>query len=168
MSVVSEFRQFISRGNVIDLAVGVIIGAAFGKIVTVLVDGVIMPPIGLILGKVDFSDLKIVLAPEDAASKTAEVAIAYGAFINTVIQFVIVAIAVFLLVKLVNAARRKEAEAPAPSAPPAPTPSEALLTEIRDLLAAQRTAPAAEGVPAAEAAVVRKPAVRKPAAPKKT
>ncbi len=173
MSVISEFRQFISRGNVIDLAVGVIIGAAFGKIVTVLVDGIIMPPIGLLLGKVDFSDLKIVLAPEDAATKTAEVAIAYGAFINTVIQFVIVAMAVFLLVKLVNSARRKEAEGPAPSAPPAPTPSEELLTEIRDLLAAQRAAPpVAKVVPVkAEAAptkaVVRKPAVKKPAAPKK-
>jgi large conductance mechanosensitive channel len=130
-------------------------------------------PIGLLLGKVDFSDLKIVLAPEDAATKTAEVAIAYGAFINTVIQFVIVAMAVFLLVKLVNAARRNEAEGPAPSAPPAPTPSEELLTEIRDLLAAQRAAPpVARVVPvkaevAATKAVVRKPAVKKPAAPKK-
>ena len=173
MGVVSEFRQFISRGNVIDLAVGVIIGAAFGKIVTVLVDGIIMPPIGLILGKVDFSDLKIVLAPEDAATKTAEVAIAYGAFINTIIQFLIVAFAVFTLVKLVNAARRKEAETPAPSEPPAPTPSEALLTEIRDLLAAQKAlAPAPKVVPVkAEAAptkaVVRKPVAKKPAAPKK-
>ncbi|MDB5472116.1 MAG: large conductance mechanosensitive channel protein [Caulobacter sp.] len=171
MGVVSEFRQFISRGNVIDLAVGVIIGAAFGKIVTVLVDGIIMPPIGLLLGKVDFAQLKIVLAPEDVATKTAEVAIAYGAFINTLIQFVIVAIAVFLLVKLVNTVRRQEAEAPAP-AEPAPTPSEALLTEIRDLLAARRAAPPARVVPVkAEAAttpaVVRKPAARKPAAPKK-
>ncbi|NBB14146.1 large-conductance mechanosensitive channel protein MscL [Caulobacter sp. SLTY] len=172
MSVVSEFRQFISRGNVIDLAVGVIIGAAFGKIVTVLVDGIIMPPIGLILGKVDFSDLKLVLAPK--VGDTAEVAIAYGAFINTIIQFMIVAFAVFLLVKLVNAARRKEAEAPAPSAPPAPTPSEALLTEIRDLLAAQKAAaPAPKVVPVkAEAApakaVVRKPAAKKPPATKKT
>ena len=171
MSVISEFRQFISRGNVIDLAVGVIIGAAFGKIVTVLVDGIIMPPIGLILGKVDFADLKIVLAPEDVATKTAEVAIAYGSFINTIIQFVIVAMAVFLLVKLVNAARRKEAEGPAPSAPPAPTPSEELLTEIRDLLAAQRAAPPVAKVVPVKAevapAVVRKPAVKKPAAPKK-
>jgi large conductance mechanosensitive channel len=170
MGVVSEFRQFISRGNVIDLAVGVIIGAAFGKIVTVLVDGVIMPPIGLLLGKVDFSDLKIVLAPK--VGDTAEVAITYGAFINTVIQFLIVAVAVFLLVKIVNAARRKEAEEPAPSEPPAPTPSEALLTEIRDLLAAQKAAPAAKVMPVTEAAptraVVRKPAAKKPAAPKKT
>ena len=171
MGVVSEFRQFISRGNVIDLAVGVIIGASFGKIVTVFVDGIIMPPIGLALGKVDFAELKIVLAPK--VGETAEVAITYGAFINTIIQFLIVAVAVFLLVKLVNAARRKEAEGPAPSTPPAPTPSEELLTEIRDLLAAQKAAPpVARVVPVkAEAApvkaVVRKPAVKKPAAPKK-
>lgn len=170
MGVIGEFRQFISRGNVIDLAVGVIIGAAFGKIVTVLVDGIIMPPIGLVLGKVDFSQLKIVLAPK--VGDTAEVAIAYGAFINTIIQFLIVAMAVFVLVKIVNAARRKEAEEPAPSEPPAPTPSEALLTEIRDLLAAQQKA-APKVVPvkteaAAEKAVVRKPAVKKQTAPKKT
>ena len=171
MSVVSEFRQFISRGNVIDLAVGVIIGAAFGKIVTSLVEQVIMPPIGLILGKVDFSDLKWVLTTADPASKTAEVAIGYGAFINTIIQFLIVAFAVFLLVKLVNAARRKEAEKPADAAPPAPTPSEALLTAIRDLLAAQQASPAARLIPAeaaAEKAVARKPAARKPSAPKQT
>ena len=136
MSVVSEFRQFISRGNVIDLAVGVIIGGAFGKIVTSLVEQIIMPPIGLLLARVDFSDLKIVLAAADPAKKAVEVALGYGAFINTVIQFVIVAFAVFLLVKAVNAMRRKEAEAPAPSTPPAPTPSELLLIEIRDLLAA--------------------------------
>ncbi len=142
MSVVSEFRQFISRGNVIDLAVGVIIGGAFGKIVTSLVEQIIMPPIGLLLARVDFSDLKIVLAAADPAKKAAEVALGYGAFINTVIQFVIVAFAVFLLVKAVNTMRRKEAEAPAPSTPPAPTPSELLLIEIRDLLAAgQKPAP---------------------------
>jgi large conductance mechanosensitive channel len=142
LSVVSEFRQFISRGNVIDLAVGVIIGGAFGKIVTSLVEQIIMPPIGLLLARVDFSDLKIVLAAADPAKKAAEVALGYGAFINTVIQFVIVAFAVFLLVKAVNTMRRKEAEAPAPSTPPAPTPSELLLIEIRDLLAAgQKPAP---------------------------
>ena len=132
MSVFSEFRAFISRGNVVDLAVGVIIGAAFGKIVTSLVEQIIMPPIGWLIGKVDFSALKLVLAPADPASKTAEVAIGYGAFINTVIQFVIVAFAVFLMVKLVNALRRKEAEAPVE--PAAPTTTEALLAEIRDEL----------------------------------
>jgi len=133
MGVIDEFRQFIARGNVIDLAVGVIIGAAFGRITTSLVEQVIMPPIGLLIGRVDFAELKLVLAQADEAAEQAEVAIAYGAFINTLIQFMIVAFAVFMLVKLVNAVRRKEAEAPAP-VPPAPTPSEALLTEIRDLL----------------------------------
>ena len=132
MSIFKEFREFIARGNVIDLAVGVIIGAAFGKIVTSLVEQVIMPPIGLVLGKVDFSQLKIVLQPADAVAKKAEVAIQYGAFFNTVIQFLIVAAVVFLIVKMVNSLRRQEAEAPA--APPAPTTSEALLMEIRDAL----------------------------------
>ncbi|HWA60317.1 MAG TPA: large-conductance mechanosensitive channel protein MscL [Caulobacteraceae bacterium] len=132
MSILKEFREFIARGNVIDLAVGVIIGGAFGKIITSLVDQVVMPPIGFVLGKVDFSQLKLVLLPADAAAKQAEVAIGYGAFLNTVIQFLIVAAVVFLMVKAINSLRRKEAEAP--SAPPAPTPSEALLTEIRDLL----------------------------------
>lgn len=133
MTIFKEFREFIARGNVIDLAVGVIIGAAFGKITTSLVEQVVMPPIGLVLGKVDFSQLKWVLQPADAATKTAEVAIQYGAFFNTLIQFVIVAWVVFMLVKLVNALRRQQAAEPQ-AAPPAPTPSEALLTEIRDLL----------------------------------
>jgi large conductance mechanosensitive channel len=136
MSVIKEFREFIARGNVIDLAVGVIIGAAFNKIVTSLVDQVVMPPIGLAMGGLDFSKLEWVLKPEDPATEAVEkVAIMYGAFINTIIQFLITAFAVFLLVKLVNAARRKQEEAPAEA--PAPTPSEALLTEIRDLLKAR-------------------------------
>jgi len=130
-----EFREFIARGNVVDLAVGVIIGAAFGAIVKSLVDQIIMPPIGLITGGVDFAQLKWVLKPADAATKHAEVAIAYGAFINTVIQFVIVAFVIFLIVKAVNSLKREEAAEPA--APPAPTASEALLTEIRDLLKAR-------------------------------
>ena len=134
MGVFSEFREFIARGNVIDLAVGVIIGAAFGKIVTSLVDQVIMPPIGLALGGLDFSSLKIVLKPDDPATKAIEeVAIQYGAFINTLIQFLIVAFVIFLMVKAINSLRRQEAEAPA--APPAPTTTEALLMEIRDSLA---------------------------------
>jgi large conductance mechanosensitive channel len=132
MTIIKEFREFIARGNVVDLAVGVIIGAAFGKIVTSLVEQVVMPPVGLILGRVDFNDLKIVLQPADGAKKSAEVAILYGAFVNTIIQFVIVAAVVFLMVKVLNAVRRKEAEAPPPH--PAPTPTEALLTEIRDAL----------------------------------
>jgi len=157
MSVFSEFRAFISRGNVVDLAVGVIIGAAFGKIVTSLVEQIVMPPIGWLIGKVDFSALKLVLAPADPATKTAEVAIGYGAFINTVIQFVIVAFAVFLLVKVVSALRR--AEAAAPAEPAAPTPQETLLTEIRDLLALQTT-------PAKAAAAIAPKVAAKPAAKK--
>ncbi len=137
MSVVKEFRDFIAKGNVVDLAVGVIIGAAFGKIVTSLVEQVVMPPIGLLLGQVDFSDLKLVLKPADLAAKTEEVAILYGAFINTIIQFVIVAAAVFLMVKLVNNLRREEAAAPE-AAPAAPTTTELLLTEIRDALEAKK------------------------------
>lgn len=133
MTVLTEFKEFIARGNVVDLAVGVIIGAAFGKIVTSLVEQVIMPPIGLALGRVDFANMKWVLAPENPATEAIEeVAIQYGAFINTLIQFLIVAFVVFMLVKAINKLRRAEAEAPA--APPAPTASEALLTEIRDAL----------------------------------
>ncbi len=135
MSMAREFREFIARGNVIDLAVGVIIGGAFGKIVTSLVDQIVMPPIGLILGKVDFSQLKIVLQPADPSRKLAQVAIGYGAFLNTVIQFLIVAFIIFLMIKLLNVMRREEAKAPA--APPAPTPTETLLGEIRDLLKAR-------------------------------
>jgi len=130
--MIKEFRDFIARGNVIDLAVGVIIGAAFGKIVTSLVDQIIMPPIGLLLGKVDFSELKFVLQPADPAKKAAEVALGYGAFANTVIQFLIVAVVIFLMVKLLSFTRKKEATEPAP--PPAPSPTEVLLTEIRDAL----------------------------------
>ena len=128
-----EFREFIARGNVVDLAVGVIIGGAFGAIVKSLVDQVIMPPIGLITGGIDFSQLKVLLKP--GVGKTPEVAIAYGAFLNTVITFLIVAFVIFLVVKAVNSLRREEAAAP--PADPAPTPSEALLTEIRDLLKAR-------------------------------
>ena len=137
MSVVKEFRDFIAKGNVVDLAVGVIIGASFGKIVTSLVEQVVMPPIGLVLGRVDFSNLEWVLVPEDAATEAVEkVAIQYGAFINTLIQFVIVAFVIFLMVKLVNTRRRETAAAP-DAAPAAPTPTEALLTEIRDALKAR-------------------------------
>jgi large conductance mechanosensitive channel len=135
MSMGSEFKEFISRGNVIDLAVGVIIGAAFGKIVSALVDLVIMPPIGMITGGIDFSQLKFVLKPGDPAHKIAETAVQYGAFLNTVIQFVIIAFVIFVMVKAINNLRRKEAAAPA--APPAPTKTEALLEEIRNLLRAR-------------------------------
>ena len=130
MGIFSEFREFIARGNVIDLAVGVIIGASFNKIVESLVTQVVMPPIGLLTGGLDFSKLQWVLKPDDPATAASElVAIQYGAFVNTLIQFLIVAWVIFLLVKGVNALRRQQEEAPA-----APSPSEALLTEIRDLL----------------------------------
>lgn len=140
MKIFSEFREFISRGSVIDLAVGVIIGAAYSKLVTSAVDQVIMPPIGLMMGGVDFSQFKLVLKP--AAGKTPEVAVQYGVFINTLIQFVIIAATVFLLVKLVNTVKRlavvQEHQAAAAAAP---SPTEILLREIRDLLKAGQAAP---------------------------
>ena len=133
MSLLTEFREFAARGNVVDLAVGVIIGASFGKIVTSLVDQVVMPPIGLLLGKVDFSKMEWVLVPENPATEAVEkVAIQYGAFINTLIQFVIVAFVVLLAVKAINKMRREQ-----PAEPAAPTPTEALLAEIRDELKAR-------------------------------
>ena len=134
MSMLKEFKEFAMRGNVIDLAVGVVIGGAFGKIVTSLVNDVIMPPIGLLTGGVDFSDMKWVLKPADntdPAHKIAEVAINYGVFINTLIQFIIIAFAIFLVVKAINRLSRKQEEAAPPAAPPADV---VLLTEIRDLL----------------------------------
>jgi large conductance mechanosensitive channel len=125
-----EFKEFIARGNVIDLAVGVIIGVAFNAIVNSLVNGVIMPPIGLATGGLDFSKLEVVLRPDDPATTAVEtVAIQYGAFINTIIQFLIVAFVIFLVVKAVNRMRREQ-----PATPAAPTATELLLTEIRDSL----------------------------------
>ncbi len=143
MSVFSEFRDFIARGNVVDLAVGVIIGGAFGKIVTSLVDDVVMPPIGLVLGGVDFSALKIVLKAADPAKKAAEVAIGYGAFLNTIIQFLILAVVIFLVVKGINSLRREEAveEAPPQPAPPAKNSSPKSATCWRPGRRAPRSAP---------------------------
>ena len=135
MGMVSEFKEFLSRGSVVDLAVGVVIGGAFGKITSTLVDKVIMPPIGLLLGGVDFAALKIVLKPADAAKKTAEVAVGYGEFINVCIDFFVIALVVFLVVKAYNHMKRDEPAAP--EAPPAPSAEETLLGEIRDLLAAR-------------------------------
>ena len=137
MKIAQEFREFISRGNVIDLAVGVIIGAAFGKIVNSLVAEVIMPPIGAMMKGVDFSSLFVSLDGKSyetlAAAKTAGApVIGYGIFMNTVIEFLIIAACVFLLVKVVNKIKREPA--PAPTAPPEPTRSEVLLAEIRDAL----------------------------------
>lgn len=132
MSMMSEFKAFAMRGSVVDLAVGVVIGAAFGKIVTSLVNDIIMPPIGILTGGVDFADLKWVLKPVnniDPAHKIAEVAVQYGVFINTMIQFVIIAFAIFMAVKAINRMSRKEEAAPS-----APSADVVLLTEIRDLL----------------------------------
>lgn len=133
----NEFRTFIARGNVIDLAVGIIIGAAFTAVVNSLVTDIIMPPIGVATGGVDFSDLFVTLSGGDypsleAAKAAGAATFNYGVFLNTVINFFIVAFAVFVLVKQVNRFRRREAVAP--STPPAPTRSELLLEEIRDLL----------------------------------
>jgi len=129
--MLSEFKAFAMRGNVMDLAVGVVIGAAFGKIVSSLVDQIIMPPIGFIIGGVDFSAYKWILQAAGPDGK-GEVAIQFGAFLNTIIQFAIVALAIFLVIKLMN--RLIKREEAAPSAPPADV---VLLTEIRDLLRAK-------------------------------
>ena len=134
MSIFSEFREFIARGNVIDLAVGVIVGAAFNDIVKSLVDNVVMPPIGLALSGIDFAHLEWVLKPDNPLTKANElVAIQYGLFFNAIIKFVIVAWVIFLMVKGVNAIRRKDAAQPTEEKA-APPPQEALLAEIRDLL----------------------------------
>jgi len=139
--MLKEFKEFAMRGNVIDLAIGIIIGAAFGKIVTSFVNDIIMPPIGLLMGNVDFSNLFVNLDMSQTYASVAEAETAgapiikYGIFINTVIDFVIVAFAIFLVIRAINKFRRKEATAPTP--PPAPTTEEKLLAEIRDLLRAQ-------------------------------
>ncbi len=138
MSILTEFREFAVKGNVVDMAVGIIIGAAFGKIVSSLVEDVIMPPIGLLLGQVDFSDLFINFSGQEFASLAAARAAgapvnAYGSFINGVINFIIVAFAVFMLVKQINRLKRL-AGAEEQAAPPPPPREEVLLEEIRDLL----------------------------------
>ena len=130
MSIVREFKEFALRGNVVDLAVGIIIGISFGKIVSSLVNDVIMPPIGLALGGLDFSNLLVTL--KAASGTEPAVSLRYGMFINTVIDFIIVAFVIFLLVKGMNSLKRKQEEKPA--APPEPPKQEVLLTEIRDLL----------------------------------
>ena len=132
MSFIHDFKEFVSRGNVVDLAVGVVIGAAFGKIVSALVDNVVMPPIGYVIGGIDFSELVIRIGNPvtDAAGKvTGGAVIHYGVFINTVIQFAIIAFAIFLVVKLINRVMPKKAAAPA-----GPSAEVLLLTEIRDIL----------------------------------
>lgn len=136
MSMIKEFKEFAMRGNVVDMAVGVIIGGAFGKITSSLVNDVMMPPLGVLLGGIDFKDkavtLKQAVVDASGAVTSPEVVLKYGVFINTVIDFVIVAFALFLVIKAMNSLKKKEAAAPAaPAAPPADI---VLLTEIRDAL----------------------------------
>lgn len=135
--MIQEFKDFIMRGNVLELAVAVIIAGAFGTVVTSFTNDIILPPIGLMLGGVDFSSLAIMLQPEvlNAAGEVTQeaVKISYGSFIQTIINFVIIAFVIFMVVKAYNASQKKEEEAPA--APPAPSNEEVLLTQIRDLLA---------------------------------
>ena len=130
MSMMKEFRDFAMRGNVVDMAVGIVIGAAFGKIITAFVNGVLMPPIGLLVGGVDFSELSMIL--QEASGEVAAVTLNYGAFIQTVVDFIIIAFAIFMVVKAMNKMKKKEEAKPA--APPKPSAEENLLTEIRDLL----------------------------------
>ena len=136
---INEFKQFAVKGNAVDMAVGVIIGGAFGKIVSSIVNDIIMPPIGWLIGGVNFSDLKCTLPAVDIAGleKMQPATINYGSFIQTIIDFVIIAFCVFLLVKGINKLARKKAEEPKPETPPAPSKEEQLLTEIRDLLKEQ-------------------------------
>ena len=136
----SEFKKFAMRGNVVDMAVGIIIGAAFGKIVSSFVNDVIMPPIGMMMGNVDFSALYVNLSDTAydslaAAQEAGAPVIAYGQFINTILDFVIVAFAIFMVIRGMNSMKKKEEEAPAK--PPEPSAEEKLLTEIRDLLKQQ-------------------------------
>lgn len=133
MKVLNEFKAFAMKGNVIDMAVGIIIGAAFGKIVSSIVNDIIMPPIGLLVGGVNFSDLSIVL--KQAVGENPAVTLNYGNFLQVTFDFLIIAFAIFMVIKAMNSAKKKEEAAPA--APPAPSKEEILLTEIRDLLKKQ-------------------------------
>ena len=139
MSMLKEFKEFAMRGNVVDMAVGIIIGGAFGKIVSSVVADVIMPPIGLLLGGVKFTDLKVILKEPvlDAAGAvtTAAVSINYGNFIQVTVDFIIIAFAIFMMIKAMNSMKKKQETAPLEApAPPAPSNEEVLLAEIRDLL----------------------------------
>ena len=130
MKLVDEFKAFALKGNVVDMAVGIIIGAAFGKIVSSVVSDIVMPPLGLLIGGVNFTDLKLVM--KSAIDAHPAVTWNYGNFLQVTFDFLIVAFAVFLLIKAINSAKKKEEAAP--SAPPVPSKEEVLLTEIRDLL----------------------------------
>ena len=134
MGMIKEFKEFAVKGNVIDLAVGIVIGSAFGKIVSSFVADVIMPPIGVLLGRVDFTSLSIVI--QKASGDSPAVVIRYGSFIQTVIDFLIIAFVIFIAIKAINRLKKKEEDAPKP--PPVPTVQEELLREIRDLLKTQQ------------------------------
>jgi large conductance mechanosensitive channel len=133
--MISEFKKFAMRGNVVDMAVGIVIGAAFGKIVSSLVNDVLMPPIGVLMGGVDFSDLAVVL--KEAVGDAAAVSINYGAFIQTVLDFLIIAFAIFMVVKAMNKMKKKEEAAP--PAPAKPSAEVELLTQIRDALKSKQS-----------------------------
>jgi large conductance mechanosensitive channel len=130
MKLVDEFKSFAMKGNVVDMAVGIIIGAAFGKIIASMVSDVLMPPLGLLIGGVTFTDLKFVM--KAAAGANPAVTLNYGNFLQAVFDFLIIAFVVFMMIKAMNATRKKQVPPPPP--PPAPTKEEILLTEIRDLL----------------------------------
>ena len=133
-----EFKKFALKGNVVDLAVGVVIGGAFGKIVTSLVNDLIMPLLGLVVGRIDLTSLKLVL--RKANDTTAELAITYGMFLQNILDFLIISLSIFFAIRLLNNLRKKEEEAPSkPAAPPQPSKEEVLLTEIRDILKEQNT-----------------------------
>ena len=144
MGLMQEFKAFAMRGNVIDMAVGIVIGGAFGKIVSSFVADVIMPPLGLLLGKVNFTELAVVLKKavpavvengQEVQAAVAAVTLNYGKFIQTTVDFIIIAFAIFIVIKAMNSLKRKAEAAPAaPAAPPAPSKEQVLLTEIRDLL----------------------------------
>ena len=136
MSLASEFKAFVIRGNVVDMAIGVIMGAAFGKVVSSLVNDLIMPPIGVLVGGVQFGSLAIRL--QEAVGEVPVVTLNHGHFIQTIVDFTIIAAAIFVAVKVINELQKKQAEAPSP-APPAPGREEQLLAEIRDLLMARKT-----------------------------
>jgi len=134
MGMMQEFKKFAMRGNVVDMAVGIVIGGAFGKIVSSLVGDVIMPPLGMLVSNVDFTQLSLTL--REASEGVEAVTLGYGAFLKAVVDFVIIAFAIFMVVKGMNTLKKKEEEKPAPA--PAPPKEEVLLTEIRDLLKAGR------------------------------
>ncbi len=141
MNFLQEFKTFAMKGNVVDMAVGIIIGGAFGKIISSLVSDIIMPPIGLLIGGVNFTKLALVLKPAtiDATGKQIEaVSINYGNFLQTTLDFLIIAFSIFLMIKAINSLHRKQEEPATPPTPPAPSKEETLLTEIRDILKNQK------------------------------